>query len=391
MEILQPLLLWGAAAISIPILIHLWHKRKGKKIQWAAMRWLMDKEDQPKKGLKPDHLLLLFLRMMIILLVVFFLSQPYLNALTDDTVKENIHLVEPNQALIDEFRFELEQALSAGEALYWLGSELKRIGSLDEITQIESGKDKALADAFSQLVQPHHVPHLYLNPYSTYMEPPFYLTPFQPVLHLGEYSPTPLPNRYMVVRDADYLFVNQQGILETSPIPPSGKQPIDHTGPITYYIDLDDQTESDNIISALQAIEEVYGIRFEESPSSENMDIYFGDNIPIDISFRQLYIISNNTEYAAQKNVKIEPEPFTKDRSDLVASGRLPEYILDKILSHLELTSDISKISRQQLEQQFIIVQQEPQDQQGNINEWIILMLLITVITERILALKRGM
>ncbi|HSJ69900.1 MAG TPA: BatA domain-containing protein [Anditalea sp.] len=389
MEFLQPLLLWGAAAITIPILIHLWHRRKGKKIQWAAMRWLTDKEDQPKKGFKPDHLLLLFLRMLIILIVVFFLSQPYLQNLSEDVITENIHFVEPNRALVNEYRFELEQAISGSEKLYWMDSELSPITSLDEVSQIESGKDKALMEALTQLIQPHHELHLYLSPHSTYMEPPFYLTPVQPVLHLGEYTDIPDSDKYMAVGDSHYLFVNQDSELETSQTFPENKKAINRTRPVTYSIGLENQEEINNIISGLKAIEEVYRLTFEELDI--DADLNFVSDIPEELPLEQLFIISNNIRHSEKRNVFIEPEPFTKDQSDIVASGRLPEYILEKVLTHLELTTNTRKVSRQQLEQQFKVEETERQDRRGNLNEWIISLLLITVILERILALRKGM
>jgi len=389
MGFLQPLLLWGAAAISIPILIHLWHIRRGKKIQWAAMRWLIDKEDQPKKGFKPDHLLLLFLRMLIILLVVFFLSQPYLYYLSDDVATEEVHLVEPNRALVNEFRFELEQVLSGGGKLYWLDRELSPIASLDEGTQMEAGKDKAVVEALAQLIQPHHELHLYLSPHSTYMESPFYLTPVQPVLHLSEYTDIPAPDTYMEVGDSHYLFVNQDGVLETSQTLPANRNAINQTHPMTYSIELENQEEINNIITALQAIEDVYLITFVEADI--DADLNFATRLSGETPSQQLFIISNNIGHSVKRNVFVEPEPFKKDESDIVASGRLPEYILDKIIRQYQLIPEVRKVSRQQLEQQFILDTRSETTQTGNLKEIILLLLMMTVIGERIIALWKGL
>jgi len=391
MEFLQPLLLWGAAAISIPILIHLWHNRKGTKISWAAMRWLTEKENQPKRGYKPDNLLLLLLRMMIVLFIVLFLGQIYLPGPAEDTPKANIHLIEPNAILVDEFRFELEQALSRGEELYWLTEEQLPITSLDEVRQVDNVSPRALEDGLRQLVDDHHQLHLYISPLSTYTEAPFYITSVIPEIHLSEYTKTTLTQNYLELGATTYLFVNGQGNLERNQDPPVGKKPISHSGAISYTIDLENQQEVDNITVALNAIKEVYGLEFKEAEDESNALLIFKSKIPDNISQDQLIIIGGGLGQTHHSNVHFAQGPFIKEESEIVSSGRLPEYILEKVLHHLELTNNIRKVSRQQLERQFILDTDSKNTRTGNVNEIILLLLLLTVIGERVIALRKGL
>jgi hypothetical protein len=38
-----PTLLWGLFGLAIPILIHFWHQKQGKRLDWAATQWLSEK------------------------------------------------------------------------------------------------------------------------------------------------------------------------------------------------------------------------------------------------------------------------------------------------------------------------------------------------------------
>ena len=392
MEFLQPLLLWGAAAISIPILIHLWHNRKGTKISWAAMRWLTEKENQPKRGYKPDNLLLLLLRIMIVLLIVLFLGQLYFSQLAEDTPRANIHFIEPNATLVEEFRFELEQALTQGEELYWLTEDLMPIASLGEVDRVKNDNSaRSLESGLQHLIDDHHQLHLYLSPLSTYTDAHFYITSVKPEIHLSEFTENQRAKNYLILGSATYLFVNDQGILERNTVPPVGKNPVSHTGAISYAIELENQQEVDNITVALRAIEEVYGLIFKEAGGDSNPQLVFNNNIPVNVSPDQLVIAGGSIGNSQHANVHFVYDPFTKEQSEVVSSGRLPEFILEKVLTHLELTNDIRKVSRQQLERQFILDAGNETTPTGNVKEIILILLLLTVIVERIIALRKGL
>ncbi|MEP4079931.1 BatA domain-containing protein [Haloferula sp.] len=62
MFFLQPLMLWGLFAVSIPIIIHLLNRRRHRTIQWAAMQFLLKatRESRGKKRLR--HILILTCR-----------------------------------------------------------------------------------------------------------------------------------------------------------------------------------------------------------------------------------------------------------------------------------------------------------------------------------------
>ena len=78
MTFLNPFVLIGLAAASIPILLHLFNLRKLQKIEFSTLTFLKELQKTKIRRLKLRQLLLLFLRTMIVVLVVTAFSRPTL-------------------------------------------------------------------------------------------------------------------------------------------------------------------------------------------------------------------------------------------------------------------------------------------------------------------------
>ena len=74
----NPSLLWGLGAAAIPILIHLYNRRRFRTVAWAAMEFLVSSSKLTAKRLKLLQLLLLLTRMGIVSLLVLGVARPYL-------------------------------------------------------------------------------------------------------------------------------------------------------------------------------------------------------------------------------------------------------------------------------------------------------------------------
>ena len=121
MEFLNPGILWGALAISLPVILHFWHQKRGKELPWAASRWLSGLVLQKSRGIRLENLLLLILRCLLLLLLVFWLSEPLFKRLTGK--QEKVHWIQPDKAVVENFRFELEEAEKRGEKRFWFNGE----------------------------------------------------------------------------------------------------------------------------------------------------------------------------------------------------------------------------------------------------------------------------
>jgi len=71
------LLLWGVAA-AIPILIHLWNRRKQREEPWAAMEFLLAAIHNQARRLRIEQLILLAVRTLVLLLLALALAEPIL-------------------------------------------------------------------------------------------------------------------------------------------------------------------------------------------------------------------------------------------------------------------------------------------------------------------------
>ena len=69
-------MLWGLAAVAIPVLIHLLLKQRPKPVPWAAMQWLMAAAQASQKKWRWTHLLLLLLRCLILALLALAIARP---------------------------------------------------------------------------------------------------------------------------------------------------------------------------------------------------------------------------------------------------------------------------------------------------------------------------
>jgi hypothetical protein len=71
-------LLYGMAAASLPILIHLLNRRRHREVPWAAMRFLMTAIKQNTRRIRIEHWLLLALRTLVIVSLVLAMAKPFL-------------------------------------------------------------------------------------------------------------------------------------------------------------------------------------------------------------------------------------------------------------------------------------------------------------------------
>ncbi|MFW5706684.1 MAG: BatA domain-containing protein [Bacteroidota bacterium] len=78
MTFLYPWFLLALAAISIPIIIHLFHFRRFKKVYFSNISFLQRLSDETQKQAKLRHLLVLFSRILAISFLVMAFARPYI-------------------------------------------------------------------------------------------------------------------------------------------------------------------------------------------------------------------------------------------------------------------------------------------------------------------------
>ncbi len=78
MSFLNPILLGGLAAVSVPIIIHLLNRRKFRKVVWAAMLFLQNAIEQNQRRMRIEDMILLALRCLLLALLAIALARPAL-------------------------------------------------------------------------------------------------------------------------------------------------------------------------------------------------------------------------------------------------------------------------------------------------------------------------
>src|SRR3954468_4532928 len=76
MTFLAPYMIWGAAAVGIPIAIHFFFRSRYRTVPWAAMKFLLTSIEQTSRRLRFQELILLVTRCALLALLAFAMARP---------------------------------------------------------------------------------------------------------------------------------------------------------------------------------------------------------------------------------------------------------------------------------------------------------------------------
>ena len=78
MQFLYPAFLWALLALAIPIILHLFHFRRFKKVYFTNVRFLKEIKEETSARSKLRNLLVLLMRLLAIAALVFAFAQPFI-------------------------------------------------------------------------------------------------------------------------------------------------------------------------------------------------------------------------------------------------------------------------------------------------------------------------
>jgi hypothetical protein len=388
MEFLQPYLLWGILGLAIPVLIHLWNGQRGVVLPWAAMEWLKETENQASKSIRIEQWLLLFLRMLFLALLVVFLAQLFLKSKSEPEIGEVIHLVQPDVAVLDQYRFELEQAISKDEKVLLASEGFHQIGSLDEVDQILDRQDFKLQRSLDELPSNLRELNLYLVNTATWQCTSYFKSPVKPKLYLTQNSRETRPKNYMETEEGNFGFVNQQGLLTFSSERPQMIDSVIRKGDfIKVHFDQIPIEDRTYLQASLEAISEVYPLRFESVEDIEMADLAFSGTLPGELDSMRLYFLLDPRIRSVQQNVVVFHEKISK--SDWVWNGQLPEWILEHLMLHLGIQRKEVPMSLEQMQRKFLVSKPENSAPKGNSAGILLTLLVVTFAAERALSQQK--
>jgi len=407
MELIKPFMLWGALAIVIPIVIHFWHQKRGKTMDWAATLWLTEKNQQQHRGLRLDNWVLLLLRSLLVILLAVLLSHPILHWPGSEPVIQKVHLVQPDAFIANNFRFELEEALKRGEKVYWLNAAVAPATTMASLPGQTDFNPLLVQTAVNQVSRednkaaPVEV-HLYVVNSQRLARVPFIRVPTRFRLHAVVDSAR-RPARPYLAAKGNKVFVNYSDKLvsrATDPAVRFAPAPA-HTGSLQTLVDYRDQAQQQTVKAALSALADVYALDItldEKRAGNKSYDWVLTDRAIEAPAPRTLYVVSGNAanKGAAGANViytaaSLGDNALTPQASEMVGSGQLPEWLGERLVQHFGLQPTEGLLSEPQLKALFVASKPVAADHSDRKTQGILMLLFVGLIgLERWIALKKN-
>jgi hypothetical protein len=393
MELLQPYMLWGTLAVTLPVIIHFWYQKKGKTIAWAASRWLTEKTTLQHRGVRLDEIPLLSLRCLLIILLALILSKPLFNWLKDSQAKTTIHLVQPNRAVADNFRFEIESAKKKGEAVYWINPEVTEFTDLASIPDIVNS-ELFLQNTLDQLAGAESKFNIYVANNHRWADLPNVNIPgaFKVFITIDSSKSHLLP--YMEIGEGRKLFVDPGSgeLAATEANANLAGKPV-HSGAINVLVQYKNDAEGQTALAGILALKQVYHIPFVvdlKPVENKHYEWVLTDQNVERSDSKTLYIISGKImKMADPENLISIQDSLRLQSSNLVESGELPEWLGNVFVSWFKIKENRLPLSNQQMHSVFVKTKPAHAGASDQSRQWLLLFFLLTIIAERWIALGK--
>jgi uncharacterized membrane protein len=140
MGFFNPGLLWFALGGAIPVIIHLLHRQKYRRVRWAAMEFLLAALKKTQRRLRLENLILLLLRILIMLILAIAISRPFVKAsalgLSGDSNTQHFFVIDNSYSMGFKKGPKTYLDLAREQADKLLDSFEKRLTEQDKITVI---------------------------------------------------------------------------------------------------------------------------------------------------------------------------------------------------------------------------------------------------------------
>ena len=91
MQFVHPEILWALLALTIPVIIHLFHFRRFKKVYFTNVKFLKEIKDEKSARRRLRNLLILLFRLLAYSAIIFAFAQPFISE--DKTAKKGLNNV----------------------------------------------------------------------------------------------------------------------------------------------------------------------------------------------------------------------------------------------------------------------------------------------------------
>lgn len=134
--VLNPAMLWGLLALSLPVLAHLLSRRKFDIVQWGAMQFLQLGR-KTRRRIRLEEFLLLLLRMGAILLLVYALSRPFERGVffaSPTVTRDIVYVIDGSYSM----GWEGKQETPHAAAIQWVHRSLDTLKPQDTVALLDA-------------------------------------------------------------------------------------------------------------------------------------------------------------------------------------------------------------------------------------------------------------
>jgi hypothetical protein len=165
LQLLNPIALVAAAAVIIPVLVHLWNVRTGKTLRVGSIALLATSARRRASSLRITNWPLFLLRCLLLLLLAFLLARPVWNNTPKIATQAGWILIPARQLATAHTHYgaRIDSLLAAGLELHDLGSGFEKLQLQDTLQyNTSSTNNNALLPPWSLLkVLDAHLPHAF--------------------------------------------------------------------------------------------------------------------------------------------------------------------------------------------------------------------------------------
>lgn len=323
---------------------------------WAMLRWLETPNQPPKRGFRFDNWLLLLLRCLLLIALTLLLARPSFTAKEQAPAGRKVHLVEPSSAVVEAYKFELDQALTKQERLMWATVPLTPVTALNALPTVAPPTLLQWQTAIIELTEPAVQLHTYLSNSPDWVDAPHLQVPPGFVLHAADVPSPRATLRSVALPSGKQLTVGADHRLT---VVAAGSTPARAvaTAPLRVLVQFRQADERNTVQAALNALTSVYGLPFtidNQPVSGVTYAWVLTDRAVADPLPGTLYTLTGQAGSADLLNVTCVPEPLTPQSSERVTSGQLPEWLAGQLLTHLGVSPGSAPLPRSQLASLFV-------------------------------------
>ncbi len=142
LQFVQPIWLWAAAGIIVPVIIHLWNVKEGKTLKVGSIAFLTESAKSQAKSLKLFELLLLLLRCLLLIVLVMLIAKPTWEKQIK-TAEKGWILIEKGQVqeAYNKFKPAIDTLIKNGYTFHYFNKEFKE-AKLEDILKIRDDTAK---------------------------------------------------------------------------------------------------------------------------------------------------------------------------------------------------------------------------------------------------------